>query len=398
MHEVLSDIRNAEPQKLSRLLMTRGNLLRALAHELRNSIASIVNCVHLIRLRGGADADLASALAIIDRQVASMTRALDAVVETDRLARGETVLQSQRIDLVSALQSALQNKHTLVEDRHQHVHYTPGTRPVWIDADPARLSQAIANVLDNASRYTDEGGDLTVEVTTGKSEVEVRIIDNGRGIAAEALPDVFDAFAIRHSARGGLGVGLTMARKICELHGGRITARSAGEGHGSTFTIALPLALDALERTPVDGTPVAAIDEDLPFESPGARRILVADDNPAVRNSFAAILHELGHEVRLAADGEEAIEIAQQWGPDFVILDVHMPKINGYVVARKLRARFPHGVMRLVMMSGTELDQTTLFGAKEAGFDYCIDKTLAVKALDPLLRGEAQPLPAWPGS
>jgi CheY-like chemotaxis protein/two-component sensor histidine kinase len=377
--------------------MTRGNLLRALAHELRNSIASIVNSVHLIRLRG-KDADVAAALAIIDRQVASMTRALEAVVETDRLARGEAQLQSQRIDVRSVIEAALSMKRSLVDSRNQRVRYEPGKHPVWIDADPGRLTQALANVLDNASRYTDEGGDITIDVTPITSEVEIRVRDNGRGIPAETLPDIFEAFASRQSSRAGLGVGLTIARKVCELHGGRITAKSGGEGQGSTFVITLPLPIDHGERTLAPGTPAAAAVPVKVEESPGTRRILVADDNAAVRSSFAAILQEMGHEVRVANDGAEALEVAQQWVPEFVLIDVHMPKVNGYAVARKLRASFPHGVMRLVMMSGTELDQTTLFGAKEAGFDYCIDKTLAVKALDPLLRGEAESLPAWPAT
>ena len=202
-------------------MTTDGNLLRALVHELRNCIAPLVNAVYLIRLRGGSDPELSSILAIIERQIAAMTRTMDAIVDADMLQRGEV-----------------------------------STRPV-------------------------------------------------------------------------------------------------------------PLAQDSAQR-----------------------RILVADDNEAMRNSFAAILRELGHEVRLAVDGVQAQEIAASWAPEFVILDVHMPKLNGYDVARRLRARFPAEAMRLVMMSGTDLDQTTLRAAKEAGFDHCIDKTLAVRGIEALLRGE----------
>ena len=379
-------------------MTTGGNLLRALAHELRNSFAPIVNAVHLIRLRGSADPELPAILSIIERQVAAMTRTLDAIVEADRLLRGEIPLQTKRIDLAAAIQTALQSKRPLIESRKQRLHFEPLQRPVWIDADQARLAQALGNVLDNAARYTGEGGEISIEVDVGTKEVEIRISDTGRGIAADVVPEIFEAFAMRHLAREGMGVGLTIARKLCELHGGRIAVRSSGEGHGSTFTISIPLALEAGDRMRSAATassPAASSTRVTP--GPGGRRILVADDNQAVRSSFAAILQELGHDVKLAADGVQALELAEQWAPEFVILDVHMPNINGYAVARKLRTRFPPAVMRLVMMSGTDLDQATLRGAKEAGFDHCIDKTFAVKGLDALLRGEEPPLPAQGG-
>ncbi len=369
-----------------------GDLLRALAHELRNSIAPIVNAVHLIRLRHGNDPELPGILSIIDRQIAGMTRALDAVGEADRLARGEVSLQRQRIDLVAAVQSAVQGRNALIDSRRQRVSVVSGPRPIWVDGDQARLAQAIGNVLDNAARYTGEGGEITIEVASSEDEAEVRVKDNGPGIPAELLPHVFEAFAQHHPARAGLGLGLANARAVCELHGGRIAVRSDGQGRGSEFSISLPIAVRAGDRPT---TRSDASDRTFPTNhAPGTRRILVADDNQAVRNSFAAILKEMGHDVRLAADGVQAVEVAEAWSPEFVIVDVHMPKIDGYAVARKLRARFPPAVMQLVMMSGTDLDQTTLWGAKQAGFDHCVDKTLAVKSLDALLRGEAPPLHA----
>jgi CheY-like chemotaxis protein/anti-sigma regulatory factor (Ser/Thr protein kinase) len=370
-----------------------GDLLRALTHELRNSIAPIVNAVHLIRLRSRNDPEVPGILSIIERQVAGMTRTLEAVSEADRLARGEVTLQRQHVDLAMVVQSALSSRKASFESRRQRVSIVSGPRPVWIDADQARLAQAIGHILDNAARYSDEGGEIGIEVVAGADEVELRIKDRGRGIAADVLPHVFEAFAMRHAGRAGLGLGLGIARGLCELHGGRIDARSEGEGKGSELRITLPLA--------VQGTDRAAAPTD-PGNSPSnstehrrsARRILIADDNQAVRNSFAAILREMGHDVRLAADGVQALELAESWSPEFVILDVHMPKIDGYAIARKLRARFPPEEMRLVMMSGTDLDQTTLSGAKQAGFDHCVDKTFAVKGLDALLRGEAPPIAA----
>jgi CheY-like chemotaxis protein/anti-sigma regulatory factor (Ser/Thr protein kinase) len=370
-----------------------GDLLRALTHELRNSIAPIVNAVHLIRLRSRDDPELPGILSIIERQVAGMTRTLEAVSEADRLARGETRLQRQRVDLATVIQSAVASRKSAIENRRQRVRTVSGPRPVWIDADQPRLAQAIGNILDNAARYSDEGSEITIEVVAGAESVELRIMDQGRGISADVLPHVFEAFAVCQPGRTGLGLGLTIARGLCELHGGRIGARSAGEGRGSEFWMTLPLAVQSADRASarsvVAGEPPSAIEH-----AHGPRRILVADDNQAVRNSFAAILREMGHDVRLAADGVQALEVAEAWAPEFVILDVHMPKIDGYTIARKLRARFPPGKMQLVMMSGTDLDQTTLSGAKQAGFDHCVDKTFAVKGLEALLRGEAPPIPA----
>jgi CheY-like chemotaxis protein len=369
---------------------TGGNLLGALAHELRNSLAPVVNAVHLIRLRGSADPELPAILSIIERQVAAMTRTLDSLVEADRLSRGEISLRTRRVDLISVIETALESKRPLIENRRQHLHFAPGQRPIWIHADEARLAEALGNVLDNAARYTDEGGDISVEVMTGSNDVEIRVSDNGRGITPQALPEIFEAFTMPRPLRSGLGLGLTIARKLCELHDGRLSARSGGEGQGSMFVISLPVSAAGDREQPAPTVPSSA-PAGLAPAAHGHRRILVADDNQAVRSSFAAILQELGHDVKLAADGVQALELAEQWAPEFVILDVHMPDINGYAVARKLRTRFPPGVMRLVMMSGTDLDPATLLGAKEAGFDHCIDKTQAVKGLDALLRGEEPP-------
>jgi signal transduction histidine kinase len=210
-----------------------GDLLRALTHELRNSIAPIVNAVHLLRLRSRDDPELPGILSIIERQVAGMTRTLEAVSEADRLARGETTLQRQRVDLATVIQSAVASRKSAIENRRQRVRIVSGPRPVWIDADQPRLAQAIGNILDNAARYSDEGSEITIEVVAGAESVGLRIIDEGRGISADILPHVFESFAVSQPGRAGLGLGLTIARGLCELHGGRIGARSAGEGRGS---------------------------------------------------------------------------------------------------------------------------------------------------------------------
>ena len=366
-----------------------GDLLRALTHELRNAIAPIVNAVHLLRMRGSGPGQ-ADAISIIERQVAAMTRILEAASDADRLSRGEASLQRQRVDLRDAVDASVKEKKPLSDARRQRVRVVSGAGPVWVEADRARLVQAIGNALDNAVRYSDEGGEIALEIAAVADAAEIRIRDHGRGSAADVLPHVFEAFALHHSGRAGLGIGLAIARAVCELHGGSIRVHSEGEGRGSEVTIRLPRASGATETA----APRVAAQATGRSRSSAGRRILVADDNQAVRNSFAAILREMGHDVRLAADGVQTVEVAEAWSPEFVIVDVHMPKIDGYGVARKLRARFSPDQMQLVMMSGTDLDPTTLLGAKQAGFDHCVDKTRAVKGLDALLRGEAPPLQA----
>ena len=360
--------------------MTDRNLLRALVHQLRNSIAPIVSASYLLRLRAGDDPTLGGVLSIIDRQLGAVTRTLDAVAEAEQLARGDVALARHRVDVASVVDDALAEIRPTIEARNQKLELRMSPVPLWLDADPVRVAEALAHVLDNAARYTSEGGRITVDVAANDGEAEIRVSDNGRGIASEALPQLFDAQATRARSADRLGLGLTLARGFCELHGGRITAASEGEGRGSSFTIALPLAAAPAE--------VAAAVDAASADAPAQRRILVADDNRAVRDLLAAVLREEGHDVRTAADGAEALAVAGDWRPEIALLDVQMPKANGYTIARRLRAQFPPHAMRLVMMTGAAVDQTALAGAREAGFDYCIDKTRGLSALEPLLRGE----------
>ena len=368
-----------------------GDLLSILTHELRNYIAPIVNAAHLIRLKSGNDPEMSGIVSIIERQIAAMTRTLEAVADADRLSQGKATLQMEAVDLAAVVQSAVQARKSMFDSRRQTVRIAPEANPASVIADRARIAQAVGNVLDNAARYGNEGGEIRIEIAAMGGEAQLRIADQGRGIEPDVLPHVFEAFTLR-SQRNGLGLGLTIARAICELHGGSISARSDGPGRGSEFVIALPLAPESATRPRPSDAPTEK--SAARARASCARRILVADDNQAVRNSFAAILKEMGHDVRLAADGVQAVELAESWSPEFVIVDVHMPKIDGYAVARKLRARFPPAKMQLVMMSGTDLDPTTLMGAKQAGFDHCVDKTLAVKGIESLLRGEAPPVHA----
>ena len=364
-----------------------------LVHELRNAVAPIVNAVHLMKRRFRSDPEVPAALRLIERQLSEIVNTLDSVADAQRLARGEVTAEPQRVELGSVLRAAMNDQLPVIDSRGQHLHLRSPHSSLWIDADPARLAQAISRVLDTAARSAGEGGDIWLDIAARGDEVEIRVRDSGD----EAAPDAGaqEAATSDDAPSAPRTIGLVIASALVELHGGRIETRRLGDSGASEFTIRLPRA--AQPRGPA---PAA---NDLPLRSRASsghewvvpnRRVLLVDDNEAVRTSFAAVLRDLGHDVRLAADGIEALQLAEQWRPEFVVLDVHMPKLNGYDLARRLRSRFPPSVMQLVMMSGTTLDQATLVGAKSAGFDHCIDKLSAVMSLDQLLRGASPEQPA----
>ena len=380
--------------------------LRVLAHELRNHVAPIRNAAHLIRLRAGSDPELSPMLDMIERQVSGIVRALEVIVDAERAGRGDIALASEEIDLALAVAAAVDRAKPMIESRSQRLHASLPQEPVWVRADSARIAQVLDALLDNAARYTDADGEIWLDTFPSAEKIEVRVRDSGGGIAAEFLPRVFDYFAGRSRPVHGIGVGLAVARKLVERQGGRMRAASAGEGKGSEFVIELPVVTrrrDADARQPAHATrkpdapageasqesPSPWRSDPLPLTSrpnrPSGRRILIADDSAAVRDSLAGLLQDKGHEVRGAGDGEEALDVAASWQPDFVLLDIRMPKLNGFKVARELRARFPATRMHLVMMSGNTLDEATLAGAKAAGFDTCIDKVFAFSELEKLL-------------
>jgi CheY-like chemotaxis protein len=361
----------------------RDTLVRPLVHELRNAVAPIVNALHLLRRRFSADPEVPAILSLIERQVAEVMQTLDSIADAQRLAQGEVTPEYKRVELASVLRAAMNDKLATIDSRGQHLHLRSPPGTIWIDADPPRLAQAIARVLDDAARRTSEGGEIWLDIAVRADEVEIRVGDDGK----EAAPDAQAQEDVTLSNRPMAipTIDLVIARALFELHGGTMDARSRATDGQCDITIRLPRAA---QPRGAPGANDAAVRSGALEEHTANRRVLLVDDNEAVRMSFSAVLRELGHDVRLAADGLEALQLAEQWRPEFVVLDVHMPKLNGYDLARRLRSKFPPTVMQLVMMSGTALDHTTLAGAKSAGFDHCVDKLSAVVALDQLLRGE----------
>lgn len=366
----------------------RDKLVSPLVHELRNSVAPIVNALHLLRRRFNADSQVPAELRVIERQISEIIETLDSIADAERLARGDTTPEHQRIELASVLRAAMNDKLQVIDGRGQHLHLRSPHGSIWIDGDPSRLTDAIARVLENAARNAGEGGDIWVDVAAQGEEVEIRVRNNGEEAVPDVRPEGDKGATSNDPPTERLTIGLAIARALIELHGGRITVGSRGNSDGAELLVRLPRAAQPLGSASIVNE--ATVRSEALARWPTAnRRVLLVDDNEAVRTSFAAVLRDLGHDVRLAVDGIEALQVAEQWRPEFVVLDVHMPKINGYDVARTLRSRFPPSVMQLVMMSGTALDQATLVGARSAGFDHCIDKLSAVISLDQLLRGSS---------
>jgi len=373
----------------------KGTFFPHLIHELRNMMAPMSNAMHLIRLRSGSDPGLQPVIQIMERQIKGMGRALDQLATADRLARNAFALESQPIELGNVLSSAIQAVQPLIEARGQQLHLSAPSAPIHLHGSAAHLAGAISDILDNASKFSPDKGQIWIETAASNDELRISVRDSGTGIPAESIAHVFSSFNLssRTAQRGkkGLGLSLAIARGIIELHHGRVDVASKRPGGGSEFVIRLPLRLAQADKKD-DAAQKSAHAETgarTPQLPASPMRVLVVDDSNEVRASLSNILQEMGHEVTAAADGVEALEVARKSLPAFVLLDINIPKLNGYEVARELRSEFPASRMTLVMMSGVSLSDAMLRGAREAGFDHCIDKMQVVEQLEKLLATSA---------
>jgi two-component system CheB/CheR fusion protein len=276
------------------------------------------------------------------------------------------------------LDQALRHSQPAITERRQKLTIERPTQALRLSADARRLVGVFAALLDNASRYTGEGGSISLNTHVSDTAVEIRVRDSGIGIPEEALPRIFDIFAGRTRVHHGFGVSLAIARRVIEAHGGTLRASSAGPGRGSEFVVRLPRnaarSAAALSVQPAHST-----------ASMAAARVLIVDDNAAFRSSLSALVHDWGHEVALAASGPEAMERAAQFQPQWVLLDANLPGDNGYQVARQLRRLSAGESMHVVLMSGNAPNEVSRRAAKDAGCDECIDK-LHFDAFERLLR------------
>ncbi len=347
-----------------------------LAHELRNPLAPIRNAVALMGRRGVADPLMESMRQTIDRQSLSLTRIVDELLDVNRVARGQLTIEKQAIDLRDVISRAVETSRPLIDSHRHRLHIGIEDRPIESFGDPLRLVQTVVNILNNAAKYTPDEGDIWITAFQRGGRAEIHVRDNGRGIERDSIDRVFDLFMqvdpSSGSALGGLGVGLALARRIVELHGGSVYATSGGLGRGSEFVIQLPISRNA---TRVDA-PSPPPSEFRPL------RILVVDDNRDAAESLGLLLKTLGHDVRTIFDGPAAIAAAQEHMPEVAMLDIGMPVMNGYDVARALRAGHPG--LCIVAVTGWGHDAAKR-QAKAAGFDHHLVKPVAESTLIELL-------------
>lgn len=348
-----------------------------LAHELRNPLAPIRNAAHILKQRSNADMQLTWARSIIERQVAQMSRLLEDLLDVSRIGQNKLELDVSRVTLDSVLECALEVSRPQIESHgHQFEMNILTAGPLYVEADPPRLAQALCNLLNNAAKYTDSGGRISLTVRTDEERAIISVKDSGIGISPAMLPRVFEMFCqdapALERAQGGLGIGLSLVHSLVTMHGGTVEARSEGLGRGSEFVVKLPLA-----RTRFTPAPPNAIERE------SARlKILVADDNKDVSETLAVMLEMMGHQVETALDGEQAVAIAAALRPDVVVLDIGMPKKNGYDAAMEIREELPSAMLIAATGWGQRED---LRRAALAGFDHHLTKPVDPERLSQLL-------------
>ena len=352
----------------------KDEFLAVLGHELRNPLSPILTALELMRLRGG-DAFVRER-AIIERQVRHLVSMVSDLLDVSRVSQGKLVLNTRPLETIDVVFRAIEMASPLVEQRGHRLVVTVPETGLRIEADETRLAQVVANILNNAARYTPEGGRIRVTAVRDEGHVVLRVADSGIGMRPEDLSRIFDLFVQdergHDSSREGLGIGLSIAKGLVELHGGTIAARSDGEGQGSEFVIRLPLAAPA---DPAVERPRPARAEDEP-----GKRILVVDDNRDGAEMLEEVFRALGHTTRLAYDGEGALELALEFRPQIAFLDIGLPVMDGYQLAQRLRAAPGLREVRLVAVTGfgQEADRGR---ARDAGFDEHLVKPVEIEEL-----------------
>lgn len=376
----------AEAERAS---LAKDQFLAMLGHELRNPLSPILSAVQLLRKRAGPELS-EKAMTIIERQARHLTRLVDDLLDVARIVNGKVLLQPARLDLADVIEAALETTTPLLVDR-RHVVEARISRDLHVDADRARMEQVIVNLLTNAAKYTPPGGRISVRAHVANEFVEVRVADNGIGVSAEMLPKIFETFAQDAQAldrrQGGLGLGLSIVRNLVKLHGGTVEAISSGEGHGSEFVVRVPTASSA-SVVDLPAIPAALV-------SGVTRRVLVVDDNYDAAEFLAAGLAGMGHETRVVHDGETALSAVAEFDPDVVMLDLGLPMIDGYEVARRLRERYGSERPRLVAVTGYG-QESDLRKTREAGFDEHLVKPVLFERLQEAVLG-ATTTPVWGG-
>jgi PAS domain S-box-containing protein len=350
----------------------KDEFIAVLGHELRNPLGPIRSIAEVLQRTASGTPGMERLCTILERQVAQMTRLLDDLLDVSRITRGRIKFQREPLDLVQVVQRAVEASRPLLE-RHRHdLRITLPTAAAHMQGDAARLVQMVTNLLNNAAKYTPEPGRIALRVVRKRKSFEIRVKDNGVGIAPGTLDDIFELFVQGERTGGqapeGLGIGLTMVRMIAEHHGGSVKAQSAGCGRGSEFIVTLPAACEA--------APARIAAAQTPARAKEHKRILILDDNRDSSESLAALLRVYGHDVFVAADGASGVNMIEALDPDLALLDIGLPDIDGYEVARRLRTKGCNVPLAALTGYGTPEDRER---ARSAGFDHHF-----VKPIDPL--------------
>ena len=370
-------------EDLARADRSKDEFLAMLAHELRNPLAPLRNAAELLKAAGVSEDERAQAQRILGRSIENMSRMIDDLLDVSRITEGKISLRKEPVQLETVLTAALSVARSACAAHRQELTVTLPAAPVWLHADATRLEQVFVNLLGNASKYSGDGSHiwLSAEVEKGARETVVRVRDNGAGIEAELLPRVFDLFVQANRAldraHGGLGIGLTLVRRLVDLHGGSVEAHSSGPGHGAEFIVRLPVLTNAPAPAPLPPPSAAP-------ENP--RRILIVDDNSDSARSLAMLQRQRGHNARTAFTGPDALTAAAEFIPEVVLLDIGLPGMDGFEVARQIRAMPALAGVFLVAMSGygSAADRAA---ARAAGFDEYLVKPIDLALLRERLRG-----------
>lgn len=379
----IDDVKQAE-ETLKEVDRRKNEFLATLAHELRNPLAPILNAVQLLGLKSPPDPDFRWGHALIERQVKQLSRLVDDLLDVSRISQGKINLRLEPVDLAAVVRQAIEISRPLIDARNHHLNVSLPKNVAQVEGDPVRLAQVVSNLLNNAAKYTEDGGriDLAVEEKAGEAVIWVR--DTGIGIAPAMLPHIFELFAqVQGSmgrSAGGLGIGLSLVDRLVKMHGGSVRASSAGIGQGSQFIVRLPLLRDT-------ALPAFAEKPNGEKRRTPPRQILVVDDNKDAAESMAVLLRLVGHDVRTAYSGPAALDAAQEQPPEVVLLDIDLPKMDGLEVARRLRQDLGLTTMVLLGMTGYGHEDVRS-RTQEAGFSAHLVKPVDLDALQDLL---AQP-------
>ena len=374
-----SDEKMLQSQALLREADRRKNeFLATLAHELRNPLAPLRNSLEVVRLGGDTPSAFQQAREVMERQVGQMTRLVEDLIDVSRVAEGKLELRKVRIDLRAVLEQAVQMNTPLREIRRHHLSVQMPTAPIWVEGDHARLVQVVVNLLNNAAKYTPEGGHIALEAAEEAAHAVIRVKDDGIGIPPDQLGRVFDLFTQidlgPERAKSGLGIGLSLVRRLVELHGGEVVATSPGIGKGAEFVVRLPVSSEGL------GKPEEGEKKD---EAGPARHVLIVEDNQDGRESLATLLELLGHGVDTAEDGRRGVEAALSLRPEVALIDIHMPGLDGYEVAKQLRQALGGDILLVAMTGSGQPDDRQK--AVDAGFDAHLLKPVELVRLQKLL-------------